>query len=572
MNNVVHTDDIYAQPVEQQPSVAPVQKQESGKLVVVQEKKSLAEKLHLPTVRGLINTPWMLLTVPLLAAAGWLGNNTWVITNNLDKPYLLLAGPATIGSIVAIWLLVIFCRAIITGVKKTVVSVAAYLKKPAHRFWIGTTIFLVASIIIGGQALNEINKDNDLYGLLGYAIEIAVDTTSVFSIIARQGAVRRHDDLGKKLFSFTLILSASFSTIANAYYTKNHYLPADNMNDWFWTAVAFVLASSIPLFIMILSVTSDYVTDQESSTFNADAFEAEQKDRTRFYQIQLDSLKERKVIEDEINVLKGVVDKKVLKQANVQAKADNKKAKAARPRAPFISFNFGKKSDPELLEKLLAQIEEQTKKFTEKTDFFHQQFDVLQKKVESSQQTFEPLFDGFSDRFSRQYKADLDNINQHFSEVFSALDAQKNVIEEMRQDDEKDATFSHLLNTGELEKDPETDPKIAIKKPKVTQKLSEQDLTFGQKSEEKDEQKQRSPKTASTRTATARLSRSKLLRNVYTSSEAARAAKCTVQDIEEALTAGDLAMSVGGKILKSSLEKFIIERREKSAQKAVVTN
>jgi predicted GIY-YIG superfamily endonuclease len=61
-----------------------------------------------------------------------------------------------------------------------------------------------------------------------------------------------------------------------------------------------------------------------------------------------------------------------------------------------------------------------------------------------------------------------------------------------------------------------------------------------------------------------RKSSSKLKSNVYTNSEAARAAKCSVRDIEIALETGQLYKNQKwGKILKSSLERFIAERKQK---------
>jgi hypothetical protein len=255
-------------------------------------------------VQGL-NKPWILLAAPLIGGCVWLGDNTWIITNNLDKPYLLLAGPATIASIVLVWLSVVFCKAIIAGIKKSTTYVLEYLKKPAHRFWLGTTIFLIASILLGGQTFNEIAKENNIYGILGYAIEVAVDTASVFSILARQGAARLGDDFGRRLYTFALFLCATFSTLANAYNIQVHYVAPSSVSNPFWIAVAFALGAAPPLFIIVLSLTSDYVTDQEGTKLNPDQYEQSEKDRVRFDEIRLESLKKRKQIQDQINALNG---------------------------------------------------------------------------------------------------------------------------------------------------------------------------------------------------------------------------------------------------------------------------
>jgi hypothetical protein len=60
----------------------------------------------------------------------------------------------------------------------------------------------------------------------------------------------------------------------------------------------------------------------------------------------------------------------------------------------------------------------------------------------------------------------------------------------------------------------------------------------------------------------------KLTRNVYTSDEAARIANCSLREIKTALEHGRLMTAKSsGKILKSSLEKFIAERRQKNKLK-----
>jgi predicted GIY-YIG superfamily endonuclease len=57
----------------------------------------------------------------------------------------------------------------------------------------------------------------------------------------------------------------------------------------------------------------------------------------------------------------------------------------------------------------------------------------------------------------------------------------------------------------------------------------------------------------------------KLTRNVYTSDEASRIAKCSLREIKAALEHGRLSTAKNSdKILKSSLEKFIAERQRRS--------
>lgn len=201
---------------------------------------------------------------------------------------------------------------------------------------------------------------------------------------------------------------------------------------------------------------------------------------------------------------------------------------------------------------------------------------------QKTQQTFQSNLD----IFSQQNKPSLDPIVEQVSDVFSVLDEQKSVDEEAQKTMQNDSTChaqsfaqdgdsflpksdAHLPTTGELNQLPKTDPDLyAVKKAKVTRKLYPQEVIFDTETDEKDDQKARSAKMPSSRMASPRMSNTRLSRNLYTNSEAARAARCTVAEIEAAIQRDELSLAKNSnKILKSSLEKFIADRREKKSQK-----
>src|SRR5436190_22116440 len=108
----------------------------------------VAKRLH-----WFINSPWVLLMVPLLVGGFWLVLNPWVILNNLDKPYALLAGPSLVGSCIVGWLFIKFFRAIERGIKS---AWAAFLKArqedgSAQFIWIVILVFLAVSVAASGS-------------------------------------------------------------------------------------------------------------------------------------------------------------------------------------------------------------------------------------------------------------------------------------------------------------------------------------------------------------------------------------------------------------------------------------
>jgi hypothetical protein len=293
-------------------------------------------------------SPWVLMTVPLLfiAMAGgvWLGNNMQVITDNINQPYALLFWPMFFACIVALYLLFVFFKAIVAGLKALGKAILAWLRRPGAAFWIGTGIFMIVSIAEGSGVFNEIFKDN-FNGMLGFAAAISIDAISVTCILARQDASRRNNTFGKHFFMAGIIACALISTMANGYITKEHYSAPTNIVGTIWVYCAYAIGLIPPIYIVFLGFASDYITDQKSSIFlDPIAYEKSQKERLQLLQVQLDAERETKRIKDELALLRG---KKV------------KEAKEKKQRGPLISLNIGGKVKAEEYAKLTDQIIQQ---------------------------------------------------------------------------------------------------------------------------------------------------------------------------------------------------------------------
>jgi hypothetical protein len=162
-------------------------------------------------------------------------------------------------------------------------------------------------------------------------------------------------------------------------------------------------------------------------------------------------------------------------------------------------------------------------------------------------------------------------LGQFFANIFTALyraitlkslrekwdeKRQKTMVAEPEKDEQKSAVESPTPAPENVSKSlPTTDGNLHLfRTPKVTKKLTYSDVEFGQKSSR-----------STTKKEVIQLPR--LTKNLYTKTEAARTAKCRVEDIESALKTGTLVASKNGeKVLKSSLEKFIVERKKEQAK------
>ena len=310
-------------------------KEEQGK------KPSLRERFRPRKIT--INSPWILLAVPLLLVGMWLINNPWIITNNIaawDHPFILLVPVVAVACVAAVWVLFNFYKAIVAGCKHAGRITTKYLAQPGSKYWIALSIFLTVSVLEAGTFFNELLGPSSLHDTLGYAVAVAIDSVTVICILARQGAVRKSDRFGQGLYMLGIIVCAGISTLANAYITQEHYVAPHNVASTIWAVIAPIVGVAPPLLVVFLGFASDYTTDQASSKLDPDAFEASEKNRIRFYEIQFNTLTVRKKIQQEIALLAGKTAK--VKQLRP-------------PRQPLISINT-KKPEPLDIEQLVEKM------------------------------------------------------------------------------------------------------------------------------------------------------------------------------------------------------------------------
>lgn len=258
----------------------------------------------LDAVRSFINSPWVFIALPLLVGGIWLVNNTWLITNNLDHPYALAAGPATIGSILLVWFVINFFKTIASWCKSAWALFLGWRKRDGSTFWLVIAVFLAVSVLESGTFFNELLGPNSLFGTLGYASAFVIDLVSVECMRARQAAVRMRDGGGERLYQIGVIICALLSAFANGYTALQHFVePTNTLIPILMIKVAPAIGVIFPLLMVFLSFAGDYTADQSNTKLDPEQYEKAEHKRIRLLEIQRDKLKARVQIEHDIDLL-----------------------------------------------------------------------------------------------------------------------------------------------------------------------------------------------------------------------------------------------------------------------------
>ena len=259
----------------------------------------VAKRLH-----WFINSPWLLLVVPLLVGGFWLVLNPWVITSNLDKPYALLAGPSLVGSCIIGWLFIKFFRAIERGIKS---SWAAFLKARqedgnAQFFWIVILVFLAVSVAASGSFFTQLERA--AFPGLGYATALFIDLITVQFMRARLNATRMRDRKGAALYLLGVFICAGASAFANVYTSLQDFngTVSGALPGWMVTAAPW-FGLVFPALIVLLSMTADHTVDQYSGVLDPEKYRTQESKRVQMLEIQRDLLRDRVRFEREIDQL-----------------------------------------------------------------------------------------------------------------------------------------------------------------------------------------------------------------------------------------------------------------------------
>lgn len=260
---------------------------------------------------SLVRSPWILITIPILLGGMWLINNTWIITDNLDKPYALLAGPVLVGSILVGWLTIKFFKTIERGCKAGWEALVRAQKEDssAQFFWAVIVVFMVVSVFASGSFFTDL-EHNTVPGL-GYIVALFIDLVAVQAMKARLNAVRMRDQRGQALYLSGVFLCSGASAFANVYTSLSEFhqtatgvLPIWMLNVAPWFGLIF------PALILLLSITADYTLDQTSTKLNPENYRKQEQKRIELIEIQRDMLQRRLQVEREIDQLTSQIKSK----------------------------------------------------------------------------------------------------------------------------------------------------------------------------------------------------------------------------------------------------------------------
>ncbi|SRR5579884_361796 len=307
------TADVPVQQEEQQQAVPPqpdkVDSQQQEELQAQPKKKTRpanppAALGCLPGLLQVVSSPWLLVTVPLILGGMYLLGHPEIITNNLDKPYALLAGPVFVGSLLTGWLIFKFFRTIEAWCKMAWQAFFRAQKEDssAQFFWMVIIVFMIVSVFASGSFFT--NLEHDVIPGLGYVTALFIDLVAVQSMRARLNAVRMRDKRGEWLYLFGVFVCSGASAFANVYTSLADFnqhvtgvLPDWMLNIAPWFGLVF------PALILLLSITADYTLDQTSTKLDPDNYKAQEEKRIRLIEIQRDMLQRRVQVEQEIDRL-----------------------------------------------------------------------------------------------------------------------------------------------------------------------------------------------------------------------------------------------------------------------------
>lgn len=244
------------------------------------EQQPVEKKPRLQGIKGFVNSPWLFLVVPVLAGAVWLAMNTWVITNNLDKPYMLALGPVLVLSLVAIKLVLNFFSVIEKWIKLQFERAKQAKRGQFLEFVIA--VFMFVSVCEAGPFFNEV-QGNILGGALGYVTVFAFDLVAVVCMRGRAKMLRKGHDKQAFVYQLGVWLCAVVSIFANFYSSINNVQQAiahnAGLSGWMG-AVAPLVGVVFPVMIVFLS----YATDSDDEIDDPDTFKAEQEKKVKFAQ------------------------------------------------------------------------------------------------------------------------------------------------------------------------------------------------------------------------------------------------------------------------------------------------
>lgn len=349
-------------------------KQEQHKEQEVTQRKGDMGGL-VPSLVGLINRPYILLTVPVLIGGVWLVNNPWVITNNLNQPYALAVAPTAIASGIVGWIIFKFFRTIEAWCKRIYDDLYKARKEGSSDlfFWLVISVFMIVSVLASGSFFDKI--EHHVIPGLGHATALFIDLVAINSMRARLGALRIRDKAGANLYLLGVFVCSGASAFANTFTSLDGYVSTASgaLPQWMSDAAPW-FGLVFPLLILLLSITADYTVDQTNTKLDAAKYEEQEHKRLEVLRVRSNAKRRQLEIERE------------MEQMDSERKSLRVHKKESDRELFFVRWFFPKK--PFDRDVVIAQVTEQmTKKLTEQHTAMQQHIEQTLTRIQSDLRT-----------------------------------------------------------------------------------------------------------------------------------------------------------------------------------------
>jgi hypothetical protein len=236
-------------------------------------------------VKGFINSPYLLLVLPLLVGGFFLVLNPQYVVLAMNYPFAAVFILAIPVCLFVVKLVINFFSVIEQWIKLQFER--ARNAKKGHFFELVTAVFMFVSVCEAGPFFNDI-QHNMLGGALGYITVLAFDLIAVMCIDSRRKELAKGGTkAGRSLLG--VFICAGVSMIANLYSALlNFQAPTVQNFPEFLKAVAPYVGIMFPIMIVFLA----FSRDAEVEVDDAETFKQQQNKRVAFLVARRETLEQ----------------------------------------------------------------------------------------------------------------------------------------------------------------------------------------------------------------------------------------------------------------------------------------
>jgi len=249
------------------------------------------------SVRGFVNSPYLLALVPLIVGGFYLVSHPDLIQTGINNPYATAFVLAVPAAVFIIKLIINFFSVIEQWIRLQFEK--ARQSKQGHFFEVVTAVFMFVSVCEAGPFFNDI-QHNVLGGALGYITVLAFDLIAVVCIDSRRKELAKGGSKSGVYLS-GVFLCAAVSMVANLYSAlENFQAPAAQNFPDFLKEIAPYVGIMFPVMIVFLA----FSRDTEIEIDDAEAYRKQQQKRVDFLAVRREILEKITSELERIDLLK----------------------------------------------------------------------------------------------------------------------------------------------------------------------------------------------------------------------------------------------------------------------------